>query len=59
VSNSEKNSASGPRSAATAVAETPLPVARWIAILVALFLIVIIALVAVGGSGLSVLAGLQ
>ncbi len=44
---------------ATAVAEAPLPVARWIAILVAGFLIVIVALVAVGASGLNLLAGLQ
>src|ERR1039457_1529852 len=40
-------------------AEAPLPVARWIAILVLLFLIVIGALVALGTSGLNVLAGLQ
>ncbi len=37
----------------------PLPIARWISILVALFLIVIVTLLTVGASGLSVLKGLQ
>lgn len=50
---------SRPRAAATAITETPLPVARWIAIVVGLFLVVIVALVAVGASGLDLLAGLQ
>ena len=59
MSNSEDENGSRPRSGATALAKPPLPVARWIAILVGLFLIVIVALVAVGASGLNVLAGLQ
>ncbi len=59
MSNSENGSASRLRPGATAVSEAPLPVARWIAILVAGFLVVIVTLVAVGASGLNVLAGLQ
>ncbi|MEO8587494.1 MAG: EAL domain-containing protein [Acidobacteriota bacterium] len=59
MSNSEKGIASTPRAAGTAIAQTPLPVARWIAIVVGLFLVVIVALVAVGASGLDLLAGLQ
>jgi len=51
----------GPRGRAGAgsAAEAPLPVAKWITILVALFLIVIGAIVALGTSGLNVLTGLQ
>ncbi|MDL2718679.1 MAG: EAL domain-containing protein [Acidobacteriota bacterium] len=59
MSNSETGIVSRPRSAATATAEAPLPVGRWIAIVVGLFLVVIVALVAVGAYGLDVLAGLQ
>ncbi len=57
--NSEVPNASRGRARAGPAAEAPLPVARWIAILVVLFLIVIGALVALGASGLNVLAGLQ
>jgi diguanylate cyclase (GGDEF)-like protein/PAS domain S-box-containing protein len=59
VSNSESENASRHRSGAKTVVKPPLPITRWIAILVALFLIVIVALVAVGAFGLNVLAGLQ
>jgi diguanylate cyclase (GGDEF)-like protein/PAS domain S-box-containing protein len=59
VSNSESENASKPRSGPKKVVKPPLPITRWIAILVALFLIVIVALVAVGAFGLNVLAGLQ
>ena len=59
MSNPVNSNALRPRSGATAVSKTPLPVSRWIAILVTLFLIVIVAIVALGASGLNVLAGLQ
>jgi len=59
VPNSEVPNASRGRVGAGSAAEAPLPVARWIAILVVLFLIVIGAIVALGTSGLNVLAGLQ
>ena len=42
-----------------AAARVPLPITRWIAILVVLFLLVIVALVTVGASGLTLLGGLQ
>ena len=57
--NSEVLSASPGRAGAGSPVEAPLPVGKWIAILVVLFLIVIGAIVAVGTSGLNVLAGLQ
>ena len=57
--NSERASASRNRSGAISVSEAPLPVARWIAVLVVLFLIAIGALMAVGASGLTLLASLQ
>ncbi len=57
--NSENPSAPRGRAGAVPAVEAPLPVARWIAILVVLFLIVIGAIVALGTSGLNVLAGLQ
>jgi diguanylate cyclase (GGDEF)-like protein/PAS domain S-box-containing protein len=59
VPNSEVLNASRGREGMGSAADAPLPVARWIAILVLLFLIVIGALVALGTSGLNVLAGLQ
>ena len=59
MSNPVNSNALRPRSGATAISKAPLPVSRWIAILVTLFLIVIVALVALGASGLNVLAGLQ
>ncbi|HEX5854917.1 MAG TPA: diguanylate cyclase, partial [Thermoanaerobaculia bacterium] len=57
--NSERASASRSRSGAIPVPEAPLPVARWIAVLVVLFLIAIGVLMAVGASGLNLLSSLQ
>jgi diguanylate cyclase (GGDEF)-like protein/PAS domain S-box-containing protein len=59
VTNSERASTFRRLSGPIPVVEAPLPVARWIAILVALFLIVIVTLVVLGASGLNGLAGLQ
>jgi len=59
VPNSEAVNTSRGRVGAGSAAEAPFPVAKWIAILVVLFLIVIGAIVALGTSGLNVLSGLQ
>ncbi|MGZ6989390.1 MAG: PAS domain S-box protein, partial [Thermoanaerobaculia bacterium] len=59
MTNSERASTFRRLSGQIPVVEAPLPVARWIAILVALFLIVIGTLVVLGASGLNGLAGLQ
>jgi diguanylate cyclase (GGDEF)-like protein/PAS domain S-box-containing protein len=59
VTNSEGANTFRRLSAPIPVLEAPLPIARWIAILVALFLIVIGTLVALGAAGLNGLAGLQ
>jgi diguanylate cyclase (GGDEF)-like protein/PAS domain S-box-containing protein len=59
VTNSEGASTFRRVPAPIPVVETPLPIGRWIAILVALFLIVIGTLVVLGAAGLNGLAGLQ